>query len=417
MSTPGTSSDVQPFWNPLDPSFRADPYPLYQQLRNIAPVSRTDLDTLVVARYHDVASTLRSPHFSRDIDANVKERPDPVSQRRRERRARGSRSILNLDPPDHTRLRRIVTTAFTPTAIERLRPRIQAMVDQALDKAAARGQMELIEDLAFPVPFLVISELLDMPTGESDQVRDWSQALTASLEPTASLEVLDQAEVALGGLIPYLISIIEERRHNLGDDLLSALLIAEDQGDRLTAEELITFVVLLYVAGHETTVNLIGNSMLALLAHPDQLELWRSDPSLDDNAIDELLRFDGPVQHTVRVPMQPVDYLGVEDQIWTAMPGDLVVTLLGSANRDPEIFTDPDRLILSRPNASRHLAFSAGIHYCLGASLAKLEAKVVLGSLIRRFSGIEMTSQPQWRDRITIRGVERLELTWRSTSE
>jgi cytochrome P450 len=416
MSAASSAISGLPVWNPLDPDFRADPYRLYARLRTEAPVSRTDQDTLVVARYHDVANTLRSPQFSRDIDANVRERPDPVSQRRRARRAQGSRSILNLDPPDHTRLRRIVTTAFTPTAIERLRPRIQAMVDQRLDSAATQGGMELIEDLAFPVPFLVISELLNMPTGDSDQVRDWSQALTASLEPTASLEVLDQAEAALGGLIPYLIGIIEERRSNLGEDLLSALLIAEDEGDRLTAEELITFVVLLYVAGHETTVNLIGNAMLALLAHPEQLDLWRNDPSLDDNAIDELLRYDGPVQHTVRVPMQPIDYVGVSDQVWTAVPGDLVVTLLGSANRDPEIFTDPDQLILSRPNASRHLAFSAGIHYCLGASLAKLEAKVVLGSLIRRFSEIEMTSQPRWRDRITIRGVERLELTWKSTA-
>jgi cytochrome P450 len=410
MTNSSEQSSTPPTWNPLDPEFRANPYPTYARLRSEAPVTRTDLDTLVLARYADVALTLRSPQFSRDIDANARPRPDPVSIRRRERRAQGARSILNLDPPDHTRLRRLVTTAFTPTAIERLRPRIQQMVDQALDRAAEAGRMELIEDLAFPVPFLVISELLQMPTGESDLIRDWSQAITASLEPTASLATLDAADQAIGQLVPYLLNVIEHRRHNLGEDLLSALIIAEDDGDRLDAQELITFVVLLYVAGHETTVNLIGNALHALLRNRDQLNLWRDDPSLDDNAIDELLRFDGPVQHTVRVPMSPVEYLGSHGELHTAQPGDTVLTLLGSANRDPAMFEDPDRLWLARPNAGRHLAFAAGIHYCLGASLAKLEAKIVLGSLIRRFPAIEMSHPPRFRDRITIRGVETLEL-------
>jgi cytochrome P450 len=409
-------AEAAPTWNPLDPEFRANPYRTYARLREEAPVTRTDLDTVVLARYQDVAQTLRGAQFSRDIDANARPRTDPVSIRRRERRAQGSRSILNLDPPDHTRLRRLVTTAFTPTAIERLRPRIQSMVDVVLDQAAATGQMELIKDLAFPVPFLVISELLDMPTDESDMIRDWSEAITASLEPTATIDTLNAAEAAIGNLVPYLINVIEQRRTNLGEDLLSALLIAEDQGDRLDAQELITFVVLLYVAGHETTVNLIGNAMLALLNNRDQLDLWRSDPSLDDNAIDELLRFDGPVQHTVRVPMEQVDYIGAHGEVLSAMPGDTVLTLLGSANHDPEVFTDPDRLWLARPNASRHLAFAAGIHYCLGASLAKLEAKIVLSSLIRRFPQIEMLSEPTFRDRLTIRGLERLELQVSTTA-
>ncbi len=403
-------ADSAPFWNPLDPEFRANPYQTYARLRTEAPVSRTDLDTVVLSRYNDVAHTLRGQQFSRDIDANAKPRTDPVSIRRRERRAQGSRSILNLDPPDHTRLRRIVSTAFTPTSIERLRPRIQEMVDSVLDRAADTGRLELIGDLAFPVPFLVISELLDMPTDQSDMIRDWSEAITASLEPTASIDTLNAAEAAIANLIPYLINVIEQRRTNLGEDLLSALLIAEDEGDRLDAQELITFVVLLYVAGHETTVNLIGNAMLALLNNRDQLDAWRADPRLDDNAIDELLRFDGPVQHTVRVPMEQVDYLGLNGEIVSAQPGDTVLTLLGSANRDPDIFPDPDRLWLARPNASRHLAFAAGIHYCLGASLAKLEAKIAVSSLIRRFGYIEMLSEPRFRDRLTIRGLERLEL-------
>jgi cytochrome P450 len=201
-----------------------------------------------------------------------------------------------------------VTKAFTPSAIENLRPRVQQLVDDVLDAAQERGTMELVDELAFPVPFQVISDLLAMPTDRGAELRDWSQHLTASLEPTATDETMDAAEAAIEQLVPYLIEIIDARRRNLGDDLLSGLLVAEEAGDRLTTDELIAFVVLLYVAGHETTVNLIGNGTLALLRNPDQMQLWRDDPRLDATAVDELLRFDGPVQLTVRVPMVDVTY-------------------------------------------------------------------------------------------------------------
>jgi cytochrome P450 len=364
----------------------------------------------VITRYDDVARTLRSNDFSRDVEANALERDDPVTRRRRDRRARGAKTILNLDPPDHTRLRRLVSKAFTPTAIERLRPSIQAMVDAVLDRAAERGSMELIDELAFPVPFKVISALLDMPTERSDELRDWSQAITAALEPTATLTDLDTAEAALAQLIPYLMTTIEQRRSSIGDDLLSALLVVEEEGDRLSPAELISFVVLLYVAGHETTVNLIGNSVLALLRHRDQLARWREDPALDDRAIDELLRYDGPVQHTVRVAMVRASYQSARGEVVDVLPGESVLTVLGAANHDPDVFDDPHTLHLERPNANRHLAFSAGIHYCLGASLARLEASIAITSLIRRFPSLELLGEPMWRDRVTIRGVERLEL-------
>ena len=400
-------------WNPFDPAFRADPYPAYDRLRAEAPVWWSPNGSVVLSRYDDVARTLRSNEFSRDIDAHVTSRDDPVMQRRRDRRASGAKTILNLDPPDHTRLRRLVTTAFTPTAIERLRPRVQAMVDAALDTAAERGSLELIDDLAFPVPFQVISELLAMPTDAATDLRSWSQTLTAALEPSATLDDLDAAEEAIGHLVPHLVAVIEQRRHTPGDDVLSALIAAEEAGDRLSPEELMSFVVLLYVAGHETTVNLIGNGVLALLRNRDELVRWRDDPSLDSNAVDELLRFDGPVQHTVRVPLVPVRYEVPDGDAVEVGPGTMVMTVLGAANHDPAAFADPHALRLDRPDANRHLAFAGGIHYCLGASLARLEASVAIATLIRRFPDLEMSAEPVWRDRLTIRGVEHLPLATR----
>ena len=408
-----TSTDAVPTFNPFDPAFRADPYPFYARLRELDPVHVSPLGFVVLTRYEDVVRTLRGNEFSRDVEANATENDDPARQLRRERLRRrreegdAAKNILNLDPPDHTRLRRLVSLAFTPSAIERLRPRIEQLVDGILDRAAERGSMELVDELAFPVPFQVISDLLGMPTEREAEIREWSQTLTASLEPTADEAVLADADVAIGHLGTYLDEVIADRRQHPGDDLLSQLLAVEEAGDRLSHAELRSFVVLLYVAGHETTVNLIGNGVLALLRHPDELRRWRDDPALDATAIDELLRYDGPVQQTVRIPIEPVRYGDVE-----VAPGTTVMTILGAANHDPAMFEDPDALRLDRPNAGRHLAFAAGIHYCLGASLAKLEATVAISSVIRRFPDLALAGEPHWRDRLTIRGVDHLPLSW-----
>ena len=400
-------------WRPADPAFRADPYPFYERLRSTDPAHRLDEYTVVVTRHADVSSTLRGPDFARDIERHsAAPAIDPVSVRRKERASNGGRSILNLDPPDHTRLRRLVTQAFTPRAVERLRAITERMVDEVLDRAAADGGFELIDDLAFPIPFRVISEMLDMPTDRSDELRDWSQILTATLEPMATLADLDAAEAAIGELIPFLDGVITDRRRNPGEDVVSALLAAEAEGDRLDMAELMAFVVLLYVAGHETTVNLIGNGVLALLNHPDQLAAWRDDPALDSVAVDELLRYDGPVQQTVRAPLQTVSYRDAEGEPVEVHHGEVVITCLGAANRDPEMFPEPDRLILGRPNANRHLAFSSGAHYCLGASLARMEAEIAITRLIRRFPDLRLVGEPRWRDRLTIRGVDRLQLAF-----
>ncbi|MGA1682615.1 MAG: cytochrome P450, partial [Ilumatobacteraceae bacterium] len=219
----------------------------------------------------------------------------------------------------------------------------------------------------------------------------------------------DRVDAAFAELIPYLIDVVESRRRSPGDDLLSALLAVEDQGDTLSMPELMSFVVLLYIAGHETTVNLIGNSVNALLNHPDQLAAWHADPSIGSRAVDECLRFDGPVQQTVRVPMVPVTYQGLDGPI-VVDPGTIVTTVLGAADHDPTVFADPHSLRLDRPNANRHVAFAAGIHYCLGASLARLEAEIAVGSLVTRFPTMRSVGDITWRDRLTIRGVDRLAL-------
>jgi cytochrome P450 len=407
-----SSTPTAPLFNPFDPAFRADPYPFYDELREHDPVHVSPMGFTVLTRYEDVARALRGTEFARDIEAHTPPPDDPVRLRRRDdfrRRVdegRASKSILNLDPPDHTRIRRLVTQAFTPSAIERLRPRVQQLVDDVLDRAAERGEMELVDELAFTVPFQVISDLLDVPMDMSDQVRDWSQCLTASLEPTADDATLDASEDAAEHMSAYIRDVVDHRRTHLSDDLLSALLQVEEQGDRLSTAELLSFALLLYVAGHETTVNLIGNGTLALLRHPDELRRWAADPSMDAQAIDELLRYDGPVQQTVRVPLVPVRFGDVE-----VPANQMVMTVLGAANHDPAVFDDPHTLRLDRPNARNHLAFAAGIHYCLGASLAKLEGSVAIGSLIRRFPHLELAGEPHWRDRLTIRGVDRLPLS------
>ncbi len=396
-------------YDPSDPAFRANPYPVYAYLREHEPLHWSEPRSLrVVSRYQDVAKVLRSPDVSRDIDASASDFP-PAEEARREIRKRrgGAKSMLNLDPPDHTRLRGLVSKAFTPRTIERLRPRVQDLVDNALASAdAAEGRIELVDALAFPVPFQVISDMLDMPTERSSELRDWSQVLTQALEASATDEDLAAAADAVEQLVGFLVPVIEHRRSHLGDDVLSALIIAEESGDRLTLPELISTVVLLYVAGHETTVNLIGNGALALAKNEAQRALWRkAGTALDSNAIDEILRYDGPVQQTVRVPLVDLEVAG-----GVVPAGHRVLTLLGAANRDADVFDHADELRLDRDGAARHLSFSQGIHYCLGAALARLEAQVALGTMVRRYEAWEVLETPSWRDRLTIRGVDRLVL-------
>jgi cytochrome P450 len=404
-------------FNPFEEGFHEDPYQQYALLREHDPVHETAFGPFVLTRYDDVFAVLRDASLSvedryavmtqRDAVLEVAaDDPDRMAQRR------GTRAILNLDPPDHTRIRALVAKVFTPRRIEQLRSHVQALVDEALDVVAPTGQMDLIEDLAFPLPFTVISEMLGMPEANRDDVRTWSGDLVKILDPVLDPEDVRRAYDASDRLHELLHEVMTWKREHPADDLLTGLLHAEDDGQTLSAEELSDQVVLLYLAGHETTVNLIGNGVLALLRHPDQLALLQADPSIDAAAVDELLRFDCPVQNSRRIATSELELGGV-----TIPTGTFVLTILGSANRDPEHWgPTADQLDLRRSGAGQHVSFGSGSHYCLGASLARLEGQVAVGTLVRRFPDLGLTDEPlSYNGRLTLRGLARLPLRFTPT--
>jgi cytochrome P450 len=400
--------------NPFEPGFFDNPYAQYALVREQDPVHMSPLGVLVLFRYDDVYRVLRDPGMSVEFKnakpAAVTMDAD-VQAMLEERREGGTHTMLNLDPPDHHRLRRLVSKVFTPRTVEELHPRVEQLVDEHLDAVVARGtgEMDLIADLAFPLPFIVISEMLGIPEGgDRKQLREWSGAVVKTFDPILTREEQLAAFDAIDNIIAYVNEAIDYKRSHPGDDLLTALIAAEDEGDRLTAEELVEQVMLLYVAGHETTVNLIGNGTLALLRDREQLALLQGDPSLDTNLPDELLRFDGPVQMSRRITLAPTEF---GDRSVEA--GTVLMTCLGSANRDPLRWGDTaDRLDLRRADANQHMAFGGGVHSCLGAHLARLEGRVAIGSLVRRFPDIALaTDQPEWNGRIVLRGLNALPLT------
>jgi cytochrome P450 len=388
--------------NFFDPDFLADPYPAYHRLRAEDPVHHHPFGFYVLTRYDDVAAFLRDARFGKSgyqalFESRFGGGPD------------GSwlaLSMLFRDPPDHTRLRALVSQAFTPRVVETLRPRVQAIVDRLLERVTGTGRMDVIADLAYPLPVTVISELLGVPAEDADAVRGWSLHLARALDAIAlpvGPEVIERGRRATGEMVEYFRRLAEERRRRPGPDLLSGLVEAEEAGDRLTERELLATCVLLYVAGHETTVNLIGNGLLALLRHPGEWRRLRDDPALLPGAIEELLRYDGPVQRTGRVAASDAEIGGVP-----IPAGALVLGFVGAANRDPAHFAEPDRLDVTR-DEPRHLAFGSGIHYCLGAPLARLEAQAAIGTLLRRFPALALgVERPVWRPSSTLRGLETL---------
>jgi cytochrome P450 len=312
--------------------------------------------------------------------------------------------MLNIDPPDHTRLRRLVSKAFTPKMVNGLRPRIQTLVDDALDTMAARDDADVIGDLAFPLPFTVISEMLGMPEGNRDEVRGWSHTLTKTLDPILTPEEVQASLTAADKMQAHVQDVLAWKRDHPSDDLLTGLLAAEEEGDRLSEMELLDQVILLYIAGHETTVNLIGNATLALLGHPDQLAQLQSDPELDAGAIEELLRYDSPVQFSRRITTADLDVGGT-----TIPAGTFTLTCLGSANHDEARWgPTADELDLTRADAGQHMSFGNGIHHCLGSSLARTEAQIAIGSLVRRFPDLELAGEPERNGRVVLRGLESL---------
>lgn len=373
---------------------RPDPYPVYRRLREHAPVQRdASLGIWFLSRYEDCAVLLKDGSFS--ADRARAERYQSVTEDM-------PRSLLGLDPPDHTRLRALVLKAFTPRVVERLKPRIQELVDGLLDRAQAAGRIELVEEFAYPLPVTVIAEMMGVPVEDRERFQQWSRTLAASLDPIQPADRLPEIEAARIALGEFFHEIIEQRRREPREDLVSALVAAEERGDMLDETELVVMCNLLLIAGHETTVNLISNGTLALLRNPDQLERWRRGEVADETAVEELLRYDGPVQLTGRIPTVPVAFGGQ-----AIPPGEPVIGLVASANRDPEAFPEPERLDLGR-HPNQHFAFGRGIHFCLGAPLARLEGQIALGSLVRRFQRLGLAGDPVWRDQVVLRGLERL---------
>jgi cytochrome P450 len=394
-----TDIRTAPSWNPFDPGFLVDPYPTYARLRDEDPVHRTPIGTLIVSRYDDVHSVLRDTETSvRRFETNVEE--PAHMQALRQRSLERAPSILGLDPPDHTRLRGLVQRTFTPRAVGRMRDQTTAIVDDLLDALLGRDEIDLIGEYAFVIPFSVIHAMLGLPETDVSMVRSWSHALTQTLEPFLTPEQVDAALEGGELMDAYLIDAIAKKRREPADDLLTKLIEAEEEDDRMTEEELLSMVSLLFVAGHETTVNLIGNGVHALLEHPDQLALVRDDESVDATVTDELLRWDSPVQTSGRRLLHDTVISGVQ-----VAADEMVLTALGSANRDPGFWGDTaDRLDVTRTDAARHVSFGSGVHHCLGAALARMEGEIAITRLVRRFPDLSLASEPTFNARIILRG-------------
>jgi len=410
--TPGTGY-LPVMLNPFEPGFFADPYSQYRLVRERDPVHLSPIGAWALFRYDDVYRVLRDPSLSVEERhaAPLAVTPDPEveAQLAVRRQDGGAHNMLNLDPPDHHRLRRLVSKVFTPRTIEELRPRVEQLVNEHLDVAAAGSELDLISDLAFPLPFVVISEMLGIPEGRDRmQLRAWSGAVVKTFDPILSREEILASFEAIDNINAYLDEVIAWKRDHPSDDLLSALIAAEDEGDRLSEVELLEQVLLLYIAGHETTVNLIGNGTLALLRNRTQLELLAAGDAVDATFVDELLRYDSPVQMSRRVTLAPYEIGGRRIEA-----GAILMTCLGSANRDPAKWGDTaDELDLRRADARDHVSFGGGFHSCLGAHLARLEGQVAITTLVRRFPRLDlMTDAPEYNGRIVLRGLAELPLS------
>jgi len=384
------------------PEGRADPYPRYAALRERAPVHRSAFGIWTLTDYDDCQLLLRHPGVGKDFSSAMNSLGLSDADREAQDRFRNDRSnMLVTDPPDHTRLRGLVTRAFTPRTVEKLRPTVVTLVDELLD--AFDGEVEVMDALAFPLPVTVIGDMLGVPVEDRSLLRPLVRSVTAILELAVSPEALAEAAEADAELGRYFADLVADRRASPRDDLLTKLIEAEDKGDQLTEHELISTVILLFAAGFETTTHLIGNGLLALLRNPGELDRLRGDRSLIRSGVEELLRYDSPVQIAARTTYEELPVGGQ-----TIPSGNLVLAMLGAANRDPARFTDPDRLDVGRDEGAP-MSFGGGIHFCLGAALARLEGQIVLDRLLERFRTMELVGGPPTvRDSLTLRGLTEL---------
>jgi cytochrome P450 len=394
-----------------DPGFQRNPYPIYARMREAAPVhyrmQPSGYEMMYCFRHDDVLEVLRSPDsrtvsIAGDVIGGILEQPDsPLYSL-----ARIVSSVMLIkDGEDHRRLRGLVNQAFTPRRVEAMRARVVSIVDELLAEVTPRGEMDLLTDFAAPLPIIVIAELLGMPAEDRVELREWSDRLATFIDGTIRDAGIPEAAVAADAMCAYMERIIERRRAEPKDDLISALVSAREERDQLSDDELLGTIGLILAAGHETTTNLIGNGVLALLRHPDQVAKLRREPELIASAVEELLRFDSPVQMTSRIPSRDIEVRGVP------IPAGREVGLyLGSANHDPEVFPDPEVLDITR-EGGRHLSFGHGIHFCLGASLARLEGQIAILALAERLPGLKLASTDlAWRSGIVLRGLKHLPL-------
>jgi cytochrome P450 len=399
-ASPQASNDF--YFNPIDPSFRDNPYPHYPALLLGAPRKfNVFIPTTLVARYDDCLAVLRDPE-------RFSSRPPAMLQQLRAEFGpfAGATTMLDSDPPVHTRLRRLVNRAFTSRRVKDMEPRIRAIASDLLDRIARKGEFDLMNDFAGPLPVIVIAEMLGVPAEEHAQFKTWSnQIIEGGRGSFRGVAPGEQVKTTSNELRSYLASQIERRRSVPGEDLITALVQAHDEGGALAADELLAFVVLLLLAGNETTTNLIGNGTLALMRHPDQLSRLRGDLSLVPTAIDEMLRFDSPVQSTVRTCAVAANVGGTE-----VAAGELMFVILAAANHDPGQFPNPDTFEVTRtPND--HLAFGEGIHFCLGANLARMEGAIAISSMLERFAKLRLANPdapPAYRGSYLLRGLKEL---------
>jgi cytochrome P450 len=393
-------------FNPVAPGMLADPYAMYRALREQAPIYWSEMmESWILTRYDDIDAVLMDSRFSSDRTRAQTRFAQMIREQQEQYGPMGSaQTMLTSDPPDHTRLRRLVSKAFTPRAVENLRPRIQEIVDYLLDESGKRGEFDIIHELAYPLPVIVIAEMLGVPAEDRHRFKEWSDTVVATLGgPFTPPEVMQAGRQAIDELAEYFGHIIAARRSEPKDDLISGLIAAEEGGQVLSEDEIFATCILLLIAGNETTTNLIGTGMLALFRNPDQMERLRENPPLISSAVEELLRYAGPVHGTGRVPKEDVEIAG-----HTFKEGEMVFTLLAAGNRDPAHYENPEQLDIGR-NPTDHLALGDGIHFCLGAPLARAEAQITIGTLLQRFPRLHLLDdEPEWGGTFIIRGPKRL---------
>ena len=406
MSLPGFDEAL------VSPEFLADPYPIYSRLRSEAPVYWSDSwKAWLITRYRDVASALLDPRrFSSAgrVTSLLAHLPQTERHRLHPLESHFASGLINSDPPDHTRVRALINKAFTPRRVEVMRPRVDEIVGQLLDQVQSKGQMDVVRDLAYPLPAIVIAEMLGVPVGDRDSFKLWADEIS-SFQGTgrATAAGATNSQEYLLQMRAYLRDLIENRRQHPREDLLSAMVAAEEEGNKLSLEELLSTCVTLMIAGHETTTCLITLGLWLLLQNSDEMRRLKQDPALVNSAVEEFLRYESPIQKDMRRVTEDAEFGGKR-----LRRGDIALLMLGAANRDPEQFTEPDRFDIGRKE-NRHLAFGYGIHFCVGASLARLEAPIAIKAVLDRMPNLQLSEQPvDWRRGAIFRYLESLSVAF-----